>query len=372
MCERLRFGDQRETRLYQTLGEHQPVELRPRFHHEREVLLDLGEPGEVDGRHQKLGGPPQFVDAVIDRHRADPGGAFGDISLDVGRRDLRGRSRASVEAAGPLQEAEECSVPPGKIVPAHLGEVACGAARLEPRARPAGIFPGPPIGIGPFIDRQRPRMVASGLARRGVGPAHLFRRLQLVLHVLHHHLAEDLARLDVRQADVEIDRGLHVAVTEELLDQLIFAGTPLEHDGAAGVPELVHRHPQPRRLKDALGDLAAERDFAFGPATLSRKQPVLVPAPQQGGPEVVDVIVDQSRDVLLERKFQLDPVLDVVIREDEPVVRVGATRLDQVEPELDRGQVGEADRRKAQDRDGDRELGGDLRGSPATPPRRQP
>src|SRR5260370_38719653 len=83
VCERLRFGDQRETRLYQTLGEHQPVELRPRFHHEREALLDLGEPGEVDGRHQKLGGPPQFVDAVIDRHRADPGGAFGDISLYV-------------------------------------------------------------------------------------------------------------------------------------------------------------------------------------------------------------------------------------------------------------------------------------------------
>ena len=105
MCERVRFGDQRETRFYQPLGEHQPVELRPRFHHKREVLLDLGEPGEVGARRQKLGGTPKLIDAVIDLHRADPGGEFGDIGLDVGRRDLCGCGRAAVEPAGPLQEA---------------------------------------------------------------------------------------------------------------------------------------------------------------------------------------------------------------------------------------------------------------------------
>ena len=133
--------------------------------------------------------------------------------------------------------------------------------------------------------------------------------------MLHDDLAEDLARLDVLQADIGIDRGLHVAVTEKLPDELVLARPALEDESARGMPELVHRHPQSRRLVDAIGDLAAERDLALGASALPREQPVLVPAPQQRGPEVVDVFVDQLSEVLLERIFQPDPVLDVVVRE---------------------------------------------------------
>jgi len=56
--EFLRLGHQRQTGLYEPLGEHQPVEFRPRLHHQREVLLDLGEPGEVDLGCKQLGCAP--------------------------------------------------------------------------------------------------------------------------------------------------------------------------------------------------------------------------------------------------------------------------------------------------------------------------
>ena len=49
------------------------------------------------------------------------------------------------------------------------------------------------------------------------------RRLQLIVHMLHHDLAEDLARLNVLQADVGIDRGLHIAMTEDASDKFVFA-----------------------------------------------------------------------------------------------------------------------------------------------------
>ena len=78
----------------------------------------------------------------------------------------------ALEPAAALQEAEECSVPVGKIVATYLGEIARGASRLESGAGPAGVFPGPPIGIGPFADRKRPRTLTGGLAHRGIATGH--------------------------------------------------------------------------------------------------------------------------------------------------------------------------------------------------------
>lgn len=98
--------------------------------------------------------------------------------------------------------------------------------------------------------------------------------------MFHDDLAEDLARLDVLQANIGIDRGLHVAVTQKLPDEFVRARPPLKNQSTGGMAELVHRHPKARRLVDSLGDLAAERDFAFSAPALPREQPVLVPAPQ--------------------------------------------------------------------------------------------
>src|SRR5262249_54560793 len=122
----------------------------------------------------------------------------------------------------------------------------------------------------------------------------LFRRLQDVLHVLHHDLAENFARLDVLQADICSDRGLHVAVAENLSNELVLTWPALQDDCTGGVPELVHRHAQPGSLYDALRDLATERGIGLGITPLAWKQPFLVPAPQQDRPETVHVFVDQS------------------------------------------------------------------------------
>ena len=127
------------------------------------------------------------------------------------------------------------------------------------------------------------------------------------------------------------------------------------------MPELVSGHAQTRCLVDALGDLAAQTGFAFGPASCTWEQPILVAASHQGGSEVIDVLINETGDAWLERILQLDTVFDVVVGEDEPVVRLRSVGLDQVEPELDRGQVREAHRRKRQEGNGDRELGGDSR-----------
>jgi hypothetical protein len=76
--------------------------------------------------------------------------------------------------------------------------------------------------------------------------------------MLHDDLAEDFAGLDVLQSDIRIDRGLHVAVAEETPDQFVLARPALQNYGTGGVPELVHRQPQPCAPVDALADLAAE------------------------------------------------------------------------------------------------------------------
>src|SRR5262249_26910563 len=73
---------------------------------------------------------------------------------------------------GPLQKAQESSIPSCEIVAAHLGQVACAASWLEPRAMSAGRFPGTSIGSGPFTHRQRSRALEIGLAVREVGLGH--------------------------------------------------------------------------------------------------------------------------------------------------------------------------------------------------------
>jgi hypothetical protein len=71
---------------------------------------------------------------------------------------------------GPLQKAQECSVPSCEVVAAGLGEIARGASWFEPQAGSAGLFPATLIGIGPFAHRERPRVLVRGL--RGIGAGH--------------------------------------------------------------------------------------------------------------------------------------------------------------------------------------------------------
>src|SRR5262245_48097611 len=160
--------------------------------------------------------------------------------------------------------------------------------------------------------------------------------------MLSHNRAEGLARLDAVEPDIGVHCGLHVAMAEEQPDQLVLARPMLKNECTSGMSELVHGHSQTRRLVDALGDLAAERDLVLAACALPRKQPILVPAPQQSRPKVVDVFVNQSREVWFEWVFQSDAVLHIVVWENKPIIRAGPARLDQIDSKPDRRQVGKS------------------------------
>src|SRR5215813_10804500 len=112
------------------------------------------------------------MDAVIDRDRAHPSFEIDDIGLNIGQCDLGRCAAMGLKPIVPLQKAQECSVPPCEIVAAYLGEIACDASWLEPRARSACLFPGTSIGVGPLAHRQRARALESGLAVREVRAGH--------------------------------------------------------------------------------------------------------------------------------------------------------------------------------------------------------
>src|SRR5262245_18691948 len=163
--------------------------------------------------------------------------------------------------------------------------------------------------------------------------------------MLHDDLAEYFARMDIFQPDIGVDGGLHVAVSEKLSDELVLARAGLEKESACGVPELMHCHPQSGHLMNPLRDLAAEQDVAFGASALSREQPVIVAATEHDRPEVVDVFVDDWSEMLVKRILKADPVLDVVVWEGQPVVRVRPAGLDQVGPKSDSHEIGKPHRR---------------------------
>jgi hypothetical protein len=81
--------------------------------------------------------------------------------------------------------------------------------------------------------------------------------------MLQYDLAEDLARLNILQADIGIDRRLHVAVTENAPDELVLARPTLEDDSRRGMPKLMHGDADTSRLMDTFGDLSAERNLAY-------------------------------------------------------------------------------------------------------------
>ena len=56
LLEHFCFLDQGEAGLDQTLGQNQPVSFRPRFHHQRNIPLDLDEPSEVSAGCEQLRG----------------------------------------------------------------------------------------------------------------------------------------------------------------------------------------------------------------------------------------------------------------------------------------------------------------------------
>jgi len=125
--------------------------------HDVKNRVKIDYPLKEDVTRQQFRRPAQLIDAVVDRHGSHPGGELRDVVLNIGQGDLGRRIQVLREPTASPQESQECSVSVGKVVAAYRSEIACGAARLETSAGPAGVFPGPPIGIRPFVNWQRPR-----------------------------------------------------------------------------------------------------------------------------------------------------------------------------------------------------------------------
>src|SRR6266404_5950706 len=138
------------------------------------------------------------------------------------------------------------------------------------------------------------------------------------LDVFTDDLAEGLIGLRRLQAAVKVDRGLDIAVAEQPLDGFVVAGVVLEIDRRTGMAELVNCYLHARRFLDSLLDLRAEHVRRFGLSGDTREQPARVGAARQRRPELMDVFIDEPGETFVERKFEIDPVLDVIVREDQP------------------------------------------------------
>ena len=102
-------------------------------------------------------------------------------------------------------------------------------------------------------------------------------------------------------------------------DELVFAGPMLEENGRRSMSELMWSDPQPCGLLDPLGDLFRECPATLWCVGLAWEKPGLVRAPNQGGPEVMDIFVDQLGHLGIQRKLKCNAVFDVVVREYQEV-----------------------------------------------------
>ncbi len=164
--------------------------------------------------------------------------------------------------------------------------------------------------------------------------------------LLANDLPELLGRLHGLKAAVEVNRRLDIAVPKEAPHGFVISGMMLEIQRCSGMAELVDSEPQARSLVDPLDDLGAEHVRRLGVAGHAREQPGGVRAAQQHRPELMNVLIDELGQGLVELEVEVDPVLDVIVRKDQPVGRVQAPRLDQVLSQLDRHEIAEPDGRE--------------------------
>ena len=152
-------------------------------------------------------------------------------------------------------------------------------------------------------------------------------------------LSELLGGLHGLQAAVEADRGLDIAVSKQPPYGLVVPWPVLEIDRRRSMPELVSRDPKSDRLLNAHGDLLAEHERRLRLTALAREQPGGIRAAKQRRPELMNVFVDEVGQRLIELEIQIDPVLHIIVRENEPVGRVQPARLDQVLAQLDADEI---------------------------------
>src|SRR5258708_32322278 len=102
-------------------------------------------------------------------------------------------------------------------------------------------------------------------------------------------LAELLIGLGGLQPNIEVDRGLDVAVTEQALNDLIGAGIMTQIDCRGRMTELMNGEPQARHVFNPVRDLTAEHARCFRLPAHPRKQIIGVRPPHQLRTELMNV-----------------------------------------------------------------------------------
>ena len=97
-----------------------------------------------------------------------------------------------------------------------------------------------------------------------------------------------------------------------------------EIDRRRSMSELVNGDPKSHRLLNALSDLQLNVFATFGLTALAREQPGGIRSAKQRRPELMNVFVDEVGQGLIELEVQIDTVLYVIVRENEPVRRSSA------------------------------------------------
>src|ERR1700730_9185180 len=184
-------------------------------------------------------------------------------------------------------------------------------------------------------------------------------RLGHKCHLLSHDVAERLVGLHGFEPAIELYRGLDTTVPRDAPNGLVVARMMLEIDSRRGVAKLVRGDAQANGVIDTLGDLAAECFCILAAAGLAAEQPKVIRPSQQRRTKIMNIFVDQGRQLVVEWEVEIDAVLHVIMRKHQHVRRVESTRLDQVLIEPDVDEVAQADGGECENGDADRHLGCD-------------
>src|SRR5215207_996476 len=138
---RIRFRHQGEPRFNQDLRVHQPIKLRAGLHDQSKIILDVNEPGQIEGRRDKLSQAPDLADRAIDGNGAQAFLYLRQIDLDIGGSGMGSRLRRGVQPAVSAQAVEQVAVSSLQIVSRYGLEVTCRATAPERLAGPAGCSP---------------------------------------------------------------------------------------------------------------------------------------------------------------------------------------------------------------------------------------
>ena len=148
------------------------------------------------------------------------------------------------------------------------------------------------------------------------------------------------------KAAIETDRRLDVAVSEQPPYGLVVSWTMLEVNGRRGVPELMNRDMESGGFLDALCYLFAKLHSILRLTGLAGKHPIRVSTAKQCRSKFVDIFVNEIGQGLIKFEIQINAVLHIIVRENQPIRRAQPARFDEILAQVDQAEIAKANGRE--------------------------